>query len=255
LTPVGSVPALVFEDRERFLLCMEAVPAPHENWKERLLRGVVEPALVEQFGTLLGCIHEQSLLRRHELEPLFGDRSFFEALRLEPYYRSVARRCPSLASFMEGLIAETLAARVCLVHGDYSPKNILVREGRLVLLDHEVIHFGDPAFDIGFATAHLLSKALHLPDARVAFLGAAAEFSRAYERAAPVVGAMPKFRERAARHAVGCLLARVDGRSPLEYLSASEREQQRALTRQMVDNLPRDVLELVQGWGRLLRQP
>jgi len=252
LAPAGSVPALVFEDHEQFLLGMEAVPMPHENWKAQLLRGVVVPTVVEQFGALLGRVHEESRLRRQELKPLFGDRSFFETLRLEPYYRFVVRRSPSLAPFLEDLIAETLAVQVSLVHGDYSPKNVLVRDDRIVLLDHEVIHFGDPAFDLGFAMAHLLSKALHVTGARAALLQAGWQFWQAYETAAPVVCEAPGLRGRAVRHAVACLLARVDGRSPLEYFSAAEQEWQRTAARALAAKPPADVPCLVEAWSECL---
>jgi aminoglycoside phosphotransferase (APT) family kinase protein len=88
---------------------------------------------------------------------VFADRSFFESLRIEPYYRYAASRAPDADPFLRTLVEDTRREVHTLVHGDYSPKNVLVREGRLVLLDHEVAHFGDPAFDVGFSTTHLLS--------------------------------------------------------------------------------------------------
>ena len=84
------------------------------------------------------------------------------------------------ADFYRRLISDTRRRRLTLVHGDYSPKNILVRDGRLVLLDHEVIHFGEPAFDLGFAMAHLLSKAHHLPRFRDEFAEATEIFWSSY---------------------------------------------------------------------------
>ncbi len=115
-------------------------------------------------------------IRRAELEPVFGDRGFFESLRLEPYFGFTASEVPEARQFLLDLIDETRAHVETLVHGDYSPKNILVHDGRLVLLDHEVIHFGDPTFDLGFSLTHFLSKAHHLPDRREAF----AEATRRY---------------------------------------------------------------------------
>src|SRR5262249_34295871 len=158
------VPALVFEDRTHHVLAMTAVPRPHDNWKTLLLAGQINPEQVCQFGRLLGTIHRRSYERRAELERVFDDRSFFESLRVEPYYQYSAAQCPAAAVFLANLIAATRKRRLALVHGDYSPKNILVHASRLVLLDHEVIHFGDPAFDVGFALTHLLSKAHHVRD-------------------------------------------------------------------------------------------
>ncbi len=105
---------------------------------------------VEQFGRLLHAIHHQAAARREELEPVFRDTSFFESLRLEPYYAYTAAKRRKPPRFCATLIAETRAVRATLAHGDFSPKNILVRDDGIVLLDHEVIHWGDPAFDSAF---------------------------------------------------------------------------------------------------------
>jgi aminoglycoside phosphotransferase (APT) family kinase protein len=248
LAPRGATPALVFEDEAAQLLAMEAVPPPHENWKTRLLTCGPERQRVVQFGELLGTIHQRSTERRAEVEPVFADTSFFESLRIEPYYRCTAARNARAAEFFRQLIADTAATRVALVHGDYSPKNILVASGRLVLLDHEVIHWGDPAFDLGFALTHLLSKAHHLASHRVAFLAAAADFWTAYGEAPAALEA------RAVRHTLGCLLARVDGRSPLEYLTESERDRQRAIALDLLQSPPASLPALFRVFGARLKE-
>ena len=249
LAPAGAIPEFVFEDEARHLLAMQSVPQPHENWKTRLLAGQVEEPLVRQFGELLGTIHRQSHERRAELESIFADRGFFESLRLEPYYRFVATRNSGVATFIDTLIADTLATRLCLVHGDYSPKNVLVRNGRIVLLDHEVIHFGDPAFDLGFSLTHLLSKGNHLPAHREAFLSAAALYWNSYCAAAGSIAATTELEERAVRHTLGCLLARVDGRSPLEYLSDDERARQQRVVLQLMRQPPATLPEMIRVFG------
>src|SRR4030095_8062757 len=102
---------------------------------------------------------------------------------------------------------DTSAARLTLVHGDYSPKNILVHRDRLVLLDHEVIHFGDPAFDLGFALTHLFSNAHHLPPQRAAFLQAVHGFWENYQQAAGESASQSDLEGRSVRHTLACLLA------------------------------------------------
>lgn len=249
LAPSGSITPLVFEDREQHLLAMQAVPQPHENWKTRLLRGHVEREFVEQFGRLLGTIHRRACEMETEVAPIFDDRTFFETLRLEPYYGFTASRTPTAAGFLHELIADTLATRLTLVHGDYSPKNILVHVKRLVLLDHEVIHWGDPAFDLGFSLTHFLSKANHLPARRAAFLSAAGWYWAAYRHAAGDLAAADGLEARAVRHTLGCLLARVEGRSPLEYLSEAERDQQRAIVLRLMLSVPRTLPQLFEAFG------
>ncbi len=250
LAPHGHVPEFCFEDESCHLLGMTAVPQPHANWKSVLLAGGLKPDHGIAFGELLGTIHRRGYELAHETRPVFEDRTFFESLRLDPYYRSTAVRQPGAAPFYERLIADTLAVRATVVHGDYSPKNVLLYRDQLVLLDHEVIHFGDPAFDVGFALTHLLSKAHHLAGQRAAFLDAAGSFWRAYGSAAAGLAGSAGLEERAVRHTLGCLLARVDGRSPLEYLTDSERRVQREVVIALMAEPPRDLCSLIAAFGR-----
>lgn len=248
LTPPGTIPALVFDDRAENILAMRAVPEPHENYKDQLMKGVIKPDYVRQFGELLAHIHHNSYLRHAKIESVFRDRSFFESLRIDPYYRTTAQQVPAAAPFLNALIKDTAAHALCLVHGDYSPKNILIYQGQLVLLDHEVIHWGDPAFDVGFALTHLLSKAHHLILHRGELREAAQLFWRSYSS---TLGNMPwrdELEARSVRHTLGCLLARVDGRSPLEYLDEAERSAQRGVTIELMQDPPTTIPELINSF-------
>ena len=252
MAPPGSIPALIFEDSEHHLLAMAEVPEPHENWKQMLLAGNLLQNHVKQFGLLLGSIHNRSARRSKQLLNLFGDRTIFEALRLEPYYRYTARQVPEAALFLNQLIADTLACRTSLVHGDYSPKNILVHDGRLVLLDFEVMHFGDPAFDIGFSLAHLLSKANHLAGRRTDFAEAAIQYWGTYASCAFAQSWISEVEPRATRHTLACCLARVTGRSPLEYLSPAERAIQARTVLGILEAPPSTIRDLVSEFARRL---
>ena len=237
------VPGLVFVDRDELVLAMFAVPEPRLNWKECLLNGAVDLGLVGQFAELLARIHEAG--KAPENAERFHDRRHFEDLRLAPYYEVAASKNPGAQSFLEDLIAETRRQRYTIVHGDFSPKNIIVHQGRLHLVDHEVIHFGDGAFDVGFALTHLLGKANHLKSARM--LEAAEHFWRIYQKKGCPSAAIA---QRALRHGLGCLLARVDGRSPLEYLSEENRTLQRQSVLDMMARAPVSVSDLIQRFGR-----
>jgi aminoglycoside phosphotransferase (APT) family kinase protein len=127
------------------------VSEPHVNWKERLLAGDVQSGQVEQFGRWLAQVHTNSHARRAELRAPFGDRSYFQTLRLDPYYRVAASRNPRARKFYEELIAETWATQLCLVHGDYSRKMSSIHQGKLIVLDFEVMHFGDQPSTSGSA--------------------------------------------------------------------------------------------------------
>lgn len=245
LAPHGTITPLVFEDLPNYILAMAAVPQPHENWKSILLRGEVNPNHIRQFADLLASIFQNSIRNERELAPLFDDRSFFESLRLEPYYAYSAQQVPAAAAFLRDLIANTRSRRIALVHGDYSPKNVLVHQGRLILLDHEVIHWGDPAFDVGFALTHLLSKAHHLPPNRTSFADVARLFWQRYVAGVLNLPQADQLETMAVRHTLGCMLARVAGRSPLEYLSEPQRTAQRGAIVTLMSDPPANVSELI----------
>ena len=246
IAPPGTITPLVFEDPDNNLLAMRAVPQPHENWKSVLLAGRIHPDHVHQFATLLATIHRRGYEQRTTLAPIFSDRSFFESLRVEPYYLYTATQVAEAREFLKQLVTDTRLRQLTLVHGDFSPKNILVREGRLILLDHEVIHFGDPTFDLGFSLTHFLSKGHHLPAHRKVFADAARSYWQTYRDVLGEHRWTGDLEEFAVRHTLGCLLARVAGRSPLEYLTGSEKWWQRAVVLTMMGSVPLSVEDLVE---------
>ncbi|MGE3798674.1 MAG: phosphotransferase family protein [Thermomicrobiales bacterium] len=241
LAPPGTTTPLVFEDFEHHLIAMQAVPRPHRNWKAMLLDGELRTGHVVQFATLLGKIHGKSSERLAELRPVFGDRGYFESLRLEPYYGYTMSQVPDAATFLQALIDETRSHAETIVHGDYSPKNVLVHGDRLILLDHEVIHIGDPGFDLGFSMTHLLSKAHHRGASRDAFAAATKRYWDTYWNIVNTYPWASELEARAVRHTLGCLLARVRGRSPLEYLDATERNRQAAVVVALMADRPATI--------------
>lgn len=254
LAPAGTITELLFEDFSQHVIAMSMVPRPHRTWKELLLS---EPPVLphfKEFAAILGQIHARSHGDR-SLAHIFGDRIDFESLRLEPYYRYSAARVPEAKPFLEKLIQETLNQRLTLVHGDYSPKNILVHESGFVLLDHEVIHFGDPAFDVGFSLTHLLAKALHSRRFRNELLASAGFYVREYLEHVREAGFDEGFEARACRHTAACLLSRVEGRSPFEYLTDTDRELQRRAALKLMANTPANLSDLISHFEEVLACP
>lgn len=248
LCPPGSVPRLIFEDLPNHIMAMAAVPQPHTNWKQMLLAGDVQADHVAQFGRLLATIHRETGARRDALLADFGDRSFYESLRLEAYYLYTGSQVTEAEAFYAALVADTRARQDALVHGDYSPKNVLVHHGQLVLLDYEVAHLGEPAFDLGFSMTHFLSKAHHLQAHRAAFAQAAQMYWDVYRAELGDPAWAAGLEARAVRHVLGCLLARVAGRSPLEYMSADEKARQRAAVVPLMQNPPATIAALIAGF-------
>ena len=245
LAPAGTITPLLFEDHELHVIGMTAVPEPSLNWKATLLAGDLHPEHVDQFATILGTIHVRSALLRDAISNVFADRSFFESLRLEPYYRYSAEQVPETQAFFNDLLTETWETQLALVHGDYSPKNVLIHQGRLFLVDHEVIHFGDPAFDVGFSLTHLLSKANHLVHRRALFVQGAYLYVNRYLQCLNGVSWRAALQQRSVRHTLACLLARVAGRSPLEYLTETERTVQQSIVCELIGHPPQSLADLI----------
>ena len=248
----GHVPEFIFDDPGHHIMAMTAIPQPHENWKTVLLEGRADPRLAQSFGRLLAKIHSAAA-DYPQLADAFAERRFFEELRLEPYYGYTATQVPEAVPFLTELIEATRARRLALVHGDYSPKNVLIHRDKLIILDFEVIHFGDPAFDIGFSLTHFLSKAHHVPARREAFLEMARQYWGAYWDALSADMREP-VRQLAVRHTLACMLARVAGRSPLEYLDQIERERQKRIVLELMNQDLIEIPSLIDAFDAELRR-
>lgn len=243
----GAVPEVVWEDRPNFILVMTAAPAGSIVWKDLLLAGEVEPAIAGEAGKILAQVMEASP-HNAALRETFEDRMVFDQLRIDPYYRTVAVRLPDVAPAIQKLISDSWAIRTSLTHGDYSPKNMLVRDGKIFLIDFEVAHWGDPAFDAAFLLNHLFLKAFHAPHRWPLFVAAAHEFRHSLTNTSQNENPAG-FEAITVRHLGALMLARIDGKSPVEYLTdeAVKNRVRRAGRRILLEQPKRldNIIELV----------
>jgi aminoglycoside phosphotransferase (APT) family kinase protein len=250
---IVHTPNVLFSDRENYLFAMTAAPADHVTWKERLLAGSVDLDIAAACGRTLGQIHAATW-RNNDTVRLLGDRTLFDALRIDPYYRAVADVHADLRQEIEQLIDSVARHSLCLVHADFSPKNLLVYEtgGRteVLLIDFETGHYGDPAFDLGFFMSHLVLKTIYHAPQDEPFKRLMSAFWSSYQLALGAVASaseMTDLEQRAVRNLAGCLLARLDGKSRVEYLTDDlKRAQARALATRLLTSptflLSSDVL-------------
>ena len=231
----GCTPRVLGQHPALGVLVMSYLPGEaYPLWKGQLRDGQVDLDTARGVGQLLARIHGHSAARP-ELAARFDTDALFFDIRLEPYLLASARLHPELAPALEALVATTQACRLALVHGDVSPKNILIGPSGPVLLDAECAWYGDPAFDLAFCLNHLLLKCLWNPAAAGTLLAAFEALSDAYLQS---VDWEPgeALERRAAALLPGLLLARVDGKSPVEYL---DRAAQRDCVRGVAGNLLR----------------
>jgi aminoglycoside phosphotransferase (APT) family kinase protein len=214
----GCTPRLLGQQPESGVLVMQwLAPQDHALWKMQLRDGQVNLDTARQVGQMLVGIHRFSAARPALAEAFATDDIFFD-IRLEPYLVATAKRHPELSRALHQLVEVTRTTRYALVHGDVSPKNILIGPQGPVLLDAECAWWGDPAFDLAFCLNHLLLKCLWNPPVRDAFLAAFDAMSQAY-LAGVDWEARQSIEARAAALLPGLLLARVDGKSPVEYVT------------------------------------
>lgn len=238
-----AVPRLYGRSEPLYGFAMEFLEGPDVRlWKARLLAGVPDDGQAAAVGDVLGRIHAASAVPGFDAAP-FHNMADFVALRIEPYLTFSARRHPDRAEALTALARIQVEGGRVLVHGDVSPKNILLRGGRPILLDAECATMGDASFDPAFCLNHLALKAVHLPAARTGLLAAIGAFWSAY---APHVGweAPAALEARVARLLPGLMLARVDGKSPVEYLTDAGRGRVRDLARGLLVNPPPTLADL-----------
>ena len=249
-----EVPRLLFEDRENYLYAMSAAPTEHVVWKHELLSGMARSDVACSCGTLLGTLHAKSW-HDASLARQLDDRQFFDDLRLDPYYRQIAGVHESLAPDIERLIDSVCSERHCLVHGDFSPKNLLVYGDCLLLIDFEVGHYGDPAFDVGFFLSHLALKACYHAPRDGPFFDLIDSFWSGY--CAEMTGVVSSNEldaliERGILNFAGCTLARLDGKSRIDYLrDPARRDAMRELCRTVFNSQPTQWADVRLLAGRL----
>jgi 5-methylthioribose kinase len=244
--PDGAVPRVVFADKENYLFAMTCAPYDSVVWKERLLAGEADPGVASQAGTILGAMHAGAI-GHPALDGPLADTTVFDQLRIDPFYRTVARAHPDLAAPLDALTTAMAAVPLrTFVHADFSPKNILVHSGGLTLVDFETAHAGDPAFDLGFFLSHLLLKAFRAAPRERPYLELTNHFWTAYSaELGQALDADTGLARRAHAHAAACALARVDGKSLVDYLTPPSQD---AVRRWAVAAL----LATPAGWDEML---
>jgi len=237
------------EDADTGMFAMAYLPTrSFEVWKTQLQRGQVIPATAAEVGRRLVRIHSR-FARSAEIAAEFATDAVFHAIRLEPYLIATAQAHPDRAAALEKLAEDTARTRLTLVHGDVSPKNILIGPQGPVFIDAECAWFGDPAFDLAFCLNHLLLKCLWVP-------AAAARLPMAFDSLAETYlagvdwEAVERIDRRTAHLLPGLFLARIDGKSPVEYLTAEEdKNTVRRVARSLLANPPASLAEIRRTWA------
>lgn len=250
-----NVPRVVAEWEDQHLFFMEWFPqADNPVWKAELAAGRIDPGFAAAVGRAIAAIHSATQ-GDAAIAARFATDDLFAALRIEPYLLHTARAHPDLAAIIEGIAATTQATRAALVHGDVSPKNILCGRAGPVLIDAECAWYGDPAFDLAFCCTHMLLKGVWHPQWEPQTAAAFDALHSAYlDAVTPALRGGIEARAIALLAAI--LLARIDGRSPVEYLTQdADRNRVRRAARQLLQDPPPTLAAFGARWRQLTGQP
>jgi len=242
------VPKILGADRERHLFAMEFLPPEHYPlWKSELAAGRIDINFAAKFGAALSQIHAATA-GRADVAQAFANDAQFHALRLEPYLLFTAERHPNLAPVIREVADGIARSRIALMQGDISPKNILCGPQGPVFLDAETACYGDPAFDLAFCLNHFLLKSVWHPEWRDRYAETYSALYRAYSSGVTWEAATALDR-RTARLLPMLFLARVDGKSPVEYLTKeSNKAFVRKTARAMIEHPPESLDELARRY-------
>jgi aminoglycoside phosphotransferase (APT) family kinase protein len=244
----GAAPRVLAEDAEAGAFAMEWLPPErYPVWKDQLARGILDPAAAASIGDVLGRIHAGTA-DRQDIAASFRTGELFHAIRLEPYLLATGLAHPALAARLADLARITAAHQRVLVHGDFSPKNLLIGPDGPVVLDAECAWFGDPAFDLSFVLNHLLLTGVWKRHWRGGYLHLFERLVGAYRAH---VGWEPwqALDARTAALLPGLLLGRIDGKSPVEYLSSgTDQDAVRTFARQHLTEPVASVLDIADHW-------
>lgn len=250
----GSAPHILAHDESVMLCAMQYLePETHKLWKNELRNGRADQAMSAHAGERLGRIHSGTT-GRAEIYARFPRSDIFQAIRLEPYLEATATNHPDLKQQLFSLSRRTADTRLAMIHGDVSPKNILLGPNGPVFLDAECACIGDPAFDIAFCLNHFLLKCLWVPSALEDFLACFKSMATSYLQQVTWED-IDEFEARAASLLPALLLARVDGKSPVEYVTdESDKNKVRHCARRLLITPPNRLIEIAEAWKKELTQ-
>ena len=213
--PDCNVPKILHVDYINHIYLMTCAEEGAETWKDLLMKGIFNVETARSAANILSQIHSRSNQIEEKIKEKFYDQKYFVQLRIDPFHRFLIQKYPELSPEINALIFELTEQKTCLVHGDFSPKNMLVeKSGSIVLIDYEVAHWGNPVFDLAYCLGHLMLKTWHLKRSTEihqlikVFLD---NYTETVNNLLPHLGLM--------------LLARMDGKSPVNYIKDDDLKQ------------------------------
>ena len=213
----NNIPNIItFSEKKDYLVLEFFDQNKFTTLKHLLFKKKINLNLIKNISKNLFKIHNKS--KNTSIKKKFSKnfKNFYD-LRLDAYFNEVKRVHPNLKNHINKINRNYIKNSTTLVHGDFSPKNILTDNRSIKFIDAETCNFGDPVFDVVFFNNHLLIKSIIIPEKKNEFLECYKLFFNTYIK---LLKGHEKFNfiSRCIDMIPIMLIARIDGKSPVEYV-------------------------------------
>ena len=247
-----SFPKILGHDHKNFILAMEW----YDNkefvvWKKNLLNKSISLKDAKRIGRLLGKIHKYYYQKERYKKIFLNDKTFY-SIRIEPYLVFTSKFYPELSSCYKSSINFLKKNQTTVIHGDFSPKNILIGKSFPIILDAETACWGNPIFDLAFLNNHLILKSILNKDIYKGYVSLSKSFLKTYLATFPTINNDNYIREFVKLQAL-LLLARVDGKSPVEYFLKNHKVMTRKLAKKIIFGETYNLNNFYTIWENVIR--
>ena len=247
-----SFPTLLGHDKKNFILALEWFDNnKFVVWKKKLLEKSISLKDGKRIGRLLGIVHKYYYKKKKFKKIFLNDKTFY-AIRIEPYLVFTSKFYPELLSYYKSTIAFLTKNQNTVIHGDFSPKNILIGKNYPIILDAETACWGNPIFDLAFLNNHIILKSILNKDIFKSYLNLSKSFLETYLSHFPIINTKNYLKKFIILQAL-LILARVDGKSPVEYFNNKNKILARNLAKRIISKKIYNLNNLFQVWENAIR--
>ena len=241
----NSIPNIYqFSAKQDFLILEYLNEKNYVTLKSKLLKKDIDINIINKISKNLSKIHNESTGQFVKKKFINNSKNFYD-LRLDAYFNEVGRVYPDLKKIIKNIIKNYKKYSSTLVHGDFSPKNILIFNKNIKYIDAETCNFGDPVFDVVYFGNHLLLKSIHIPDKKNKFIKSYENFFSTYLKSIKF-SQRKNFIDRCIAMVPIMLLARIDGKSPVEYITKKNiKNKIRLLSFNLINDPPESLEYLI----------
>jgi len=243
-----AFPKILGHDKKKYILAMNWYNKDqYKLWKSSLLKKYIETKDGKRVAEILVKKHAH-FFNKKAIKDKFSNDKTFHAIRIEPYILFTSNSYPQYKKLFDKNIDNLSKNKKTLIHGDFSPKNILIGKDSPVILDAETACWGDPVFDLAFCNNHIILKSILNFEIKDKYISLSKCFLDTYISFLNWEN-KDEFIERFLSLVPIFILARLDGKSPVEYFQKGHIERSRGLAKKLIENNVKTLSHYFQTWN------